>query len=144
MILPVPWMLVLETSSSYLVWYLLSISSSKLCVCDQERRWRDCMHAHARHSFLLAEAKCISSTKPQSAYMFVNPMMVYSYGFLFNCTTVSKASDLMTALRKTLIGWLVHTTCLWLGPSCLNLRFSLALTICESQALSLFHHSMLI
>ena len=34
----------------------------------------------------------------QSACLVVNPIMVYSYGFLFNCTTVGRASDSMTAL----------------------------------------------
>ena len=34
----------------------------------------------------------------QAACLFVNPITVYSYGFLFNCTTVGHASDLMMAL----------------------------------------------
>ena len=34
----------------------------------------------------------------QSAYLVVNPITVDSYGFLFNCTTVGQASDLMIAL----------------------------------------------
>ena len=34
----------------------------------------------------------------QSACVVVNPITVDSYGFLFNCTTVGQASDLMTAL----------------------------------------------
>ena len=34
----------------------------------------------------------------QSACLVLNPIMVYSYGFLFNCTTVGQASDSMTAL----------------------------------------------
>ena len=34
----------------------------------------------------------------QSACLVVNPITVYSYGFLFNCTTVGRASDSMTAL----------------------------------------------
>ena len=34
----------------------------------------------------------------QSACLILNPITVYSYGFLFNCTTVSQASDSMTAL----------------------------------------------
>ena len=34
----------------------------------------------------------------QSACLFVKPITVDSYGFLFNCTTVSQALDLMTAL----------------------------------------------
>ena len=33
-----------------------------------------------------------------SACLVVNPIMVYGYGFLFNCTTVVQASDSMTAL----------------------------------------------
>ena len=34
----------------------------------------------------------------QSACLVLNPITVYSYGFLFNCTTVGQASDFMTAL----------------------------------------------
>ena len=34
----------------------------------------------------------------QSACLVINPITVYSYGFLFNCTTVGRASDSMTAL----------------------------------------------
>ena len=33
----------------------------------------------------------------QSACLVLNPITVYSYGFLLNCTTVSQASDSMTA-----------------------------------------------
>ena len=35
---------------------------------------------------------------PQSACLVLNPITVYSYGFLFNCTMVGQASDSMTAL----------------------------------------------
>ena len=34
----------------------------------------------------------------QSACLVLNPITVYSYGFLFNRTTVGQASDSMTAL----------------------------------------------
>ena len=34
----------------------------------------------------------------QSACLVLNPITVYTYGFLFNCTTVGQASDSMTAL----------------------------------------------
>ena len=34
----------------------------------------------------------------QSACLVLNPVMVYTYDFLFNCTTVGQASDSMTAL----------------------------------------------
>ena len=34
----------------------------------------------------------------QSACLVLNPITVYSHGFLFNCTTVGQASDSMTAL----------------------------------------------
>ena len=37
----------------------------------------------------------------QSACLVVNHITVDSYGFLFNCTTVSQASDSMTALSKS-------------------------------------------
>ena len=39
-----------------------------------------------------------SDIKRQSACLVLNPITVYSYGFLFNCTTVGQASDSMTAL----------------------------------------------
>ena len=35
---------------------------------------------------------------PQSACPVLNPITVYSYGFLFNCTMVGQASDSMTAV----------------------------------------------
>ena len=35
----------------------------------------------------------------QSACLVVNPIMVDSYGFLFDCMMVGQASDLMTALK---------------------------------------------
>ena len=34
----------------------------------------------------------------QPACLVLNPITVYSYGFLLNCTTVGQASDCMTAL----------------------------------------------
>ena len=34
----------------------------------------------------------------QSACLVLNPITVYSYGFLFNCVMVAQASDSMTAL----------------------------------------------
>ena len=34
----------------------------------------------------------------QSACPVLNPITIYSYGFIFNCTTVGQASDSMTAL----------------------------------------------
>ena len=34
----------------------------------------------------------------QSACIVLNPITVYSYGFLFNCMTVGQTSDSMTAL----------------------------------------------
>ena len=34
----------------------------------------------------------------QSACLPLNPITAYSYGFLFNCTTVGQASDSLTAL----------------------------------------------
>ena len=34
----------------------------------------------------------------QSACLVLNPITVYSFGFLFNCTTVGQASDSMTTL----------------------------------------------
>ena len=41
----------------------------------------------------------------QSACLVLNPITVYSYGFLFNCTTVGQASDSMTALTQSFNRW---------------------------------------
>ena len=41
----------------------------------------------------------------QSACLVLYPIMVYSYGFLFNCTTVGQASDSMTALTLNFNRW---------------------------------------
>ena len=41
----------------------------------------------------------------QSACLVLNPIMVYGYGFLFNCTTVGQASDSMTALTYSFNRW---------------------------------------
>ena len=38
-----------------------------------------------------------------SACLVINPITVYSYDFLFNCTTVGQASDSMTALIGGLV-----------------------------------------
>ena len=35
---------------------------------------------------------------PGSVCLVLNPIKVYSYGYLFNCTTVGQASDSMAAL----------------------------------------------
>ena len=41
----------------------------------------------------------------QSAYLVLNPITVFSYGFLFNCTTVGQASDSLTALTLSFNWW---------------------------------------
>ena len=41
----------------------------------------------------------------QSACLVLNPITVYIYGFLFNCTTVGQASDSMTALTSSFNWW---------------------------------------
>ena len=40
-----------------------------------------------------------------SACLVLNPITVYSYGFLFNCMTVGWASDSMTALTESFNQW---------------------------------------
>ena len=66
----------------------------------------------------------------QSACLVGNPIAVYSYDFLFNCTsTVDQASDSMTAMMLSLVGWLVPHAFLWLGPPFLNVTLSLTRTI---------------
>ena len=46
----------------------------------------------------------------QSACLVLNPITVYSYDFLFYCTTVGQASDSMTALT---VGWCLMLICSW-------------------------------
>ena len=41
----------------------------------------------------------------QSACLVLNPITVYSYGFLYNCTTAGQASDSMTALTSSFNRW---------------------------------------
>ena len=41
---------------------------------------------------------CNFDVMRQSACLVVNPITIYSYGFLFICTMVGQASDSMTAL----------------------------------------------
>ena len=41
----------------------------------------------------------------QFACLVLNPITVYGYGFLFNCTTVGQASDSMTALTLSFNRW---------------------------------------
>ena len=41
----------------------------------------------------------------QSACLVLNPITVYSYGFLFNCTTVGQTSDSMTAMTLSFNRW---------------------------------------
>ena len=41
----------------------------------------------------------------QSACLVLNPTTVYSYGYLFNCTTEGQASDSMTALTQSFNLW---------------------------------------
>ena len=38
----------------------------------------------------------------QSACLVLNPITVYSYGFLFDCTMIGQASDAMTTLTLKL------------------------------------------
>ena len=66
----------------------------------------------------------------QSACLFVNRIMLYSYG-----STLGQPLTQRRPWRKALIGRLVTGAYLWLGPRRLNLRFSLAMTICESWAI---------
>ena len=54
----------------------------------------------------------------QYAYLVINPTMVYSFVFLFNCTTVGQASESMTTL--TLSRGSGPDVCLRLGPPWLN------------------------
>ena len=58
----------------------------------------------------------------QSACLGLNPLTVYSYGFLFNCTTVGQASDSMNALTQSFNRW-VGAWCLSVaGPTVAQLE----------------------
>ena len=48
--------------------------------------------------FVLLEFALILDIMRQSVCLVLNPITVYSYGFLLNCTTTGQASDSMTAL----------------------------------------------
>ena len=52
---------------------------------------------HLQRSFFVSQYLDIMR---QSACLVLNPITVYSYDFLFNCTTVGQASDSMTALSQ--------------------------------------------
>ena len=41
----------------------------------------------------------------QSACLVLNPIMVYTYGFLFNCTTMGQVSESMTTLTLSFNRW---------------------------------------
>ena len=54
------------------------------------------------------------------------PITVYSYGFLFNCTTVGQASESMTTLTEIFNRW-VGAWCLSeAGPTVVQLGFFLS------------------
>ena len=58
----------------------------------------------------------------QSACLILNPITVYSYGFLFNCMTVGQASDSMTALTLSFNRW-IGAPCLSVaGPTVAQLE----------------------
>ena len=58
----------------------------------------------------------------QSACLVLNPIMVYGYGFLFNCTRVGQASDSMAALTWSFGRW-VGAWCLSVaGPTVAQLE----------------------
>ena len=62
----------------------------------------------------------------QSACLVVNTLTVYSYGFLFKCTTVGQASDSMPALTQT-FNLFVGACCLSLaGPTMAQLEVFLS------------------
>ena len=54
----------------------------------------------------------------QSACLVLNPITVYSYGFLFNSTTVGQASDSMTVFNRWVGAWSLSVT----GPTVAQLE----------------------
>ena len=59
----------------------------------KKNRWM----AHSKRQSLVINKGAMDIMR-QSAYLVVNPITVYSYGFHFNCMTVDQASDSMTTL----------------------------------------------
>ena len=51
----------------------------------------------------------------QSACLVLNPITVYSYGFLFNCTTVGQASESFEGsdVKLKSVGWCLMLICSW-------------------------------
>ena len=78
----------------------------------------------------------------QSACLVVNLITVYSYGFLFHCTTVGQASDSTTVLTKA------QSFHLLVGSLCLSLAkptvAQLEVFFMSCESFSLFHHSVFI
>ena len=69
-----------------------------------------------------------------SACLAINPFMVNSYGFLFNCTMVGQASlNDGPEVKLSYVGWCLMLIFGWVHHG-LTLRFSLDLTICKLQA----------
>ena len=64
-----------------------------------------------RLSNVIKKSRYNLNTMQQSACLVVNPIRVYSYGFLYNCTTVGQTSDSMKALTQSFNG-LVGAWCL--------------------------------
>ena len=69
----------------------------------------------------------------KSECLAMNPITVYSYGFLFNCTTIGHASGSVTTPTNRINDLFVPDPCLCLGPPWLNIELTLALTDCESS-----------
>ena len=81
----------------------------------------------------------------QSACMSVNPIMVDSYVFIFNCKTVVQTSDFMTALTLS-YNLLVGAYCLSLAGRTvaqLDVFFSSDYFL-NHEPFSLYHHTLLI
>ena len=51
-----------------------------------------------RNNFILYSESTVPIDAVNILPVVFNPITVYSYGFLFNCTTLGQASDSMTAL----------------------------------------------
>lgn len=65
----------------------------------------------------------------QTACLVVNPITVGSYAFLFNCKTVGRDSDSMTAPPKHFFSGLLPDAMSFAGPTVVQLVVSLALAV---------------
>ena len=98
-----PWFAIISTCSCCSFWRFTGVSVFQLLSpdkCKFNSIWKQTLCGGSQMSYLLENTKSFRNNRfitfPLAAF-FAN-VSLYSYGFLFNCTTVGQASDSMTAL----------------------------------------------